>query len=123
KAGIAMLGSDLTHEMIDDQTYWFSASIQPIAEPCQSAFLLPTYDEFLVGYAGFDRSRRAGQAADKVSPYDSTIVIGGQVVGTWRRTFSKEAAVIELAPFVPLTDAQHEAIRLAAQRYSAFIDM
>ncbi len=124
KAGLKMVGSHLTHEVIDGQTYWFPASMPPAAAESSSvAYLLPTYDEFLVGFAGFDRTRRGGRETPRVSPYDSTIVIGGKVVGSWKRAFKKGEAVIELAPFAPLTSAQAESVNAAARRYGEFVGM
>lgn len=121
RAGLEVAASHLTHEVIDGRTYWFSASMPPTSEPSQAAFLLPTYDEFLVGYASFDQSRRAGRDADEV--FNSMIVIGGRIAGSWRRTFKKGAAVVELAPFAPLTATEHEAVIAAAQRYGEFLEM
>jgi hypothetical protein len=123
KAGIAMVGSQLTHEMIDGQAYWFSAAMSPQAKPCESAFLLPTYDEYLIGYSSFDKSRGGGQDLGGKLVFDSTIVIGGQVMGSWRRTFKKGGVIIELAPFAPLTDDQWELVEEAAQRYGQFVGL
>ena len=50
-------------------------------------------------------------------------MLGGQVIGNWRRTITRGAAVIEVAPFAPLTEAQREAIYAAAERYGAFVGM
>jgi hypothetical protein len=122
KAGLQMVASQLTHEVIDGKTYWFLASMPPAAEPPQPALLLPTYDEFLVGFSSFDKSRK-GEQDGRNLVFDSTMVIGGKVVGTWKRTFKKGAVVIELARFAPLTAAEGEAIAAAAQRYGEFLDM
>jgi len=123
RAGLDMVASHLTRAVIDGETYWSSASMPPAARPSEPAFLLPTYDEFLVGFAAFDKSRTGGQKASENLRFDSTIVIGGQVVGRWRRTFKKGAVVIELAPFAPLTAAAGEAVTAAAQRYGEFLGM
>jgi hypothetical protein len=122
KAGLDMVASHLVHEVIDGHTYWFSASIPPVAESRQAAFLLPTFDEFLVGFDSFDKSRRGGRTASENIPFNSPVVIGGQVVGSWRRTLKKGTVVIELAPFAPLTAAESEAVNGAAQRYGQFLD-
>lgn len=122
-AGLDMVAADLTHTVIDGQTYYFSASMPPAAEPPEAAFLLPTYDEFLIGFSSFDKSRTGGQAISQKVVFDSMIVIGGQIVGSWRRIFKKGAVVIELAPFAPLTAAEDAAIAAAAQRYGDFVGM
>ncbi len=123
KAGLEMVGSHLSHEVIEDQTYWFSELIRPAAEQSQAAFLLPTFDEFLVGFTGFDKSRRGEREATKNGIFDPPIVIGGRVTGQWRRTLKKGTAIIELASFAPWTTAESEAISAAAQRYGEFVGM
>jgi hypothetical protein len=120
RAGIDMAGAHLAHEVISGRTYWMSASIPPTAEPHQTALLLPTFDEFLVGYAGFDVARRAGRPAREGGTFDSTLVVGGRVVGSWKRTFQKGAVALEVTPFAPLTADEHEAVRAAARQYGEF---
>ncbi len=120
KAGLEMAASYLTHEVIDGQTYWFSASTPLAPEPSRAAFLLPTYDEFLVGFASFDETRRAGRDASEL--FNSAIVIGGHVVGSWRRVLRKGAVVVELAPFGKLTAAKEKDVTAAAQRYADFLE-
>jgi hypothetical protein len=118
-----MAASELSHEVIDGQTYWFSASMPLISDLCSAAWLLPTYDEFLVGFVGFDKSRRGGEKSNAVGNFDWTMVIGSQVVGGWRRVIKKEAVVVELAPFAPLTGTQNEALGEAIQRYGTYMQM
>jgi hypothetical protein len=83
--------------------------------------LLPTYDEFLLGYASFDAARKVGADPGQTLQFYATIVYGGLVMGSWRRTFQKGSVVIELAPFAPLDDRAAEAISAAARRYGAFL--
>lgn len=123
KAGLALVGADLSQEEIDGLTYWFPASALPAAEPAHEAFLLPTYDELLVGYEGFGAAITGGRGNGEWATFNATIVLGGQVIGNWRRTVTRGAAVIEIAPFAPLTALQHEAIFAAAGRYGAFVGM
>ncbi len=118
KAGIEMSASYLSHDVFDGQTYWFSASMPPAPQPSRPALLLPTYDEFLVGYASFDSTRRAGRDASEL--LNSTIVIGGEVAGSWKRTIKRGAVVVELAPFEKPGAAKREALAAAAQRYADF---
>lgn len=120
RSGIEMLGSRLSHEEIDGQSYWFSAEQPPVAEPAPGAFLLPTYDELLVGYSGFGAALTAGRGNGEWERFNATIIIGGQVVGNWRRTIAKGVAVVECVLFQPPTAPDREAIFAAAQRYGAF---
>lgn len=120
KAGIAMIADQLGSEEIDGQTCYFSALHPPAASPTSLAFLLPTYDEYVIGYANFNRSRTGGQELERTMVYDSTIVHGGRFIGTWRRTFQKNSVTIQLAPFRPFTPDQAEAVESAAVRYGQF---
>lgn len=123
KAGLALAGSGLTKQELDGETYWFSESLPPPADPFSRAFLLPTYDEFLVGFAAFDRARRGARGADASPRFDSAIVIGGRVVGSWRRTFERGEVVVEVMPFGRLSSAEDAAIASATRRYGEFLGM
>lgn len=123
RAGLEMIGSHLTHKVIEDQTYWFAPTAPPPATAVDAAFLLPTYDELLISFGALDGSRRERRDLLEALKFDSTIVIGGQVVGSWRRTFQRKTAIIELVPFRALSDIQQEAIAAAAERFSAFLAM
>jgi Winged helix DNA-binding domain len=122
RAGVDMAGAYLAHEVFSGRTYWMSASMLPAAEPHQTALLLPTYDEFLVGYDGFDVSRRAGRpASESGGTFDSTLVVGGRVVGSWKRTFQKGAVAVDVTPFVPLNAGERQAVEAAARQYGEFV--
>jgi Winged helix DNA-binding domain len=120
RAGLDALGSELESTTIDGETYWFAAAPASVG-PVDTAWLLPTFDEFMVGYAGFDHTRRGGAANDLV--FESTIMIAGQMVGSWRRTLAKRAVLIELAPFAPFTTQQTAAVQAAAQRFADFVGL
>jgi len=127
RAGLEMVTSQLMHEVVDGQTYWFSMSTPPAKDLSQAAYLLPNYDEYIVGYtdrsAVFDASH-----TNKLDPrgnvlFNHTIVMDGRVVGTWKRTIKKDAVIITPSLFTPLNDAQTRTFAAAANRYGAFLDM
>ncbi len=122
RAGLAMCDAHLEREEIDGSAYWFSAATQPVAKPYDQAILLPTFDEYLVGYAGFGASRTEGWNISEVGAFAAMIVLGGRIVGSWRRTFKGRAIVMELTLFAPLTGAENEAVT-AAERYGEFVGM
>ena len=49
------------------------------------------------------------------------IVVDGRIVGTWKRTVTKNEVVIEATPFAPLNEAQTRAFTAAVERYSRFL--
>src|SRR5713101_5545905 len=54
RVALELVKSQLMHEVVDGQTYWFSTSTPPAKDLSQAAYLLPNYDEYTVGYT--DRS-------------------------------------------------------------------
>ena len=126
KAGLDMVKPQLVQEVVDGQTYWFSPSTPAVQDLSQAAYLLPNYDEYTVGYtdrgAIFDALH-----ANKLDPRGgllaNTMVLGGQVIGNWKRTLKKNTVVIEANPFVPLSTAETRAFAAAANRYGAFLSM
>lgn len=114
------------HEGIDGQTYWFSPATPPAKALSQTAYLLPNYDEYIVGYkdrsAVFDASH-----TNKLDPrgnilFSHTLVLDGRVVGTWTRTMKKDAVLLTPNLFIPLNKAETRAFAASANRYGAFLD-
>jgi hypothetical protein len=126
RAGLEMVAAQLAHEELDGQTYWFSPT-SPAKSSLPTAFLLPPFDEYLLGY------KERGAALDpihatKVVPgangmFKPIIVIDGRVVGTWKRALRKTKVLITLAPFKPLNPTQIEAVAAATESYGRFLGL
>jgi hypothetical protein len=124
RAALEMVASQLLQEVIDGQTYWFSTTMASAIDLSQSAYLLPNFDEYIVGYT--DRS--AVFAASHTNKLDDrgnvlfnyTMVLGGQVVGTWKRIIKKDAVILTPSFFTPPDEAEACAFAAAAKRYGAF---
>jgi hypothetical protein len=126
KAALGMADADLEQEMIDGRPHWRARAIPAgrTMPPSPNALLLPSYDEYTIAYKNHSAildPKHRGLAISAI--YSGVTVIDGQLVGNWRRTFSKGAMVVESAPFSPLTPAQHDAFTAAAQRYGEFLQM
>lgn len=125
--GVALLASQLQHEVIDKQTYWYVNSTVSSRQQAPTAYLLPNYDEYIVGYT--DRSAMFQSVhSDKLDArgnvlFNHTIILDGRVVGTWKRTLKKAAVLIVLNFFVPLSTTEKAAVMLAAERYGAFLNL
>ncbi|MDR3404197.1 MAG: crosslink repair DNA glycosylase YcaQ family protein [Chthoniobacter sp.] len=50
-----------------------------------------------------------------------TVVLDGQVAGTWKRTLKKTSVAIETTPFTSFTKATRRAMITAAKRYGQFV--
>jgi hypothetical protein len=124
-SGLEMAKRSLAQETIDGQTYWFASSSSATKDSSPAAYLLPAYDEYTVAYK--DRSAALNPKYSKLPNYghgifNPTIVVDGQVVGTWKRTLKKDTLVIAPSPFTKLNRAETLAIAEAARRYGKFLD-
>jgi hypothetical protein len=120
RSGLEAVKSQFVHAVIGGRTYWFSPPAPPAAAPAPTAYLLPNYDEYTVGYS--DRSAVFDDSNAKQAALGYVIVLNGRIVGTWKRTL-KQSVIVESQIFTPLTEAESRAIAVAAQQYGAFLDL
>ncbi len=126
KAGLEMVTSQLMHEVIGSQTYWFSASMPSVKDISQTVHLLPNFDEYTVGYTDRSAVFEASDAAKfdaRGNVLNHVIVLNGRVVGTWKRTIKKDTVIVTPNFFAPLNEAETRAFVAAANRYGAFLNM
>ena len=124
RRAIRYAAGELVEESIDGRVHWSAPSVDSLPAPVSRAYLLPAFDEFLVGYA--DRSasldvastREVNNGGGILKP---TMVAGGRVVGTWMRRFARRQVVFEPSPFASLGKAKARAIGLAFRRYAEFV--
>jgi hypothetical protein len=125
RAELDAVKSHLIEDTIDGKTYWWAESVvsAPVSSP--ALHLLPAFDEYMVSYE--DRSASLDPQHEKLlaseNHLSSIIVIDGQVVGNWKRTFKKGAVVIETTPARTLTPAERDLFEAAAQRYGEFLGL
>src|SRR6188474_1838271 len=103
RAGLALVDSGLSHEIVGGKTYWFASSMSASTRRSRTAYLLPLYDEYLIAYK--DRSVALGPYSwERIAGRDSfaaPVVVGGRVAGGWRSTVEKNRVVVRLAPQAP----------------------
>jgi Winged helix DNA-binding domain len=125
RAGLQAVASQLGHEVIGGQEYYY-AQDQPTVEPgATGVFLLPPFDEFLVAYRDRSASLDA-QYQPLIVPggngiFNPIVVIDGRVVGLWKRTFKRDTVTMTFSPFKSWDKAQAAAITAAAERYARFV--
>ena len=127
KAGIELLKPRIKNEVVDGQTYWYAASPSLLKDIPHTAWLLPAYDEYMVGYT--DRMVIIDPQHSKMldgfagALLNNSLVIDGRIVGTWKRTIKKDAVAIELKLLTSLNKTQTRALDEAVERYSRFLDL
>ncbi len=127
RAALEAITSEIVSDTINGETYWRPASAPTVPQDAPTLYLLPGFDEYLIGYR--DRSDILDPTyADRICPggngiFYPTIVSDGQVVGTWKRTLKKGTVTITPQPFITLSEAERHAFAEAAQRYGAFLGL
>lgn len=103
-------------------THYLAEGLEPGAS---GTLALPGFDEYLLGYQ--DRSPvLAPKFADRIVPGNNgiflpTIVVDGDVLGTWRRTETSKVVRVEPTPFEPLTVKARAGFSRALASYARFL--
>ncbi len=127
KNGIEMVKSQFMSEVVNDQIYWFPESISSKKIKSPTAYLLPNYDEYFIGFK--DRSaigevaRRANINADDPALIAHVVVLNGQIVGGWRRTLKKDVVLVETSLITKLTRGDERAVEDATERLGKFLGL
>ena len=125
RRGLAMCHNVLTEIELDGTTYHLAPETLAATPPTALVHLLPGFDEYLLGYG--DRTAALASAHNEAivpggnGMFRPTIVVDGEVVGTWRRTLRAREIVVEAIPFARQPAAVHEGIAQTARAYGAFI--
>jgi len=124
RRGLEAHASRFVSEKASGLTYWFASSASPTTALAPATLLLPNFDEFTVAYRSRElfypgELRRRADPRD-VGPFGNVIVIGGQVVGIWKRSVVNERLRIEPHWFNPPSRRDETTFAEAAERYADF---
>jgi len=127
KKGIDMVKSQFVNEVWNDQSYWFADSVLPVKMKSPPAHLLPNYDEYFIGFkdrgAIAEIAENVGIKRDDPSLIAHIVILGGQIIGGWKRTLKKDAVLIELKLFTKLTKAENQAISKSVEQFGKFLGL
>ena len=124
KRGLAACAGSLERCVVGTATYWFApapATPRPgrpgPSKP--SVHLLPNYDELVIAFKD-----RSAMLDPRVTPRTSVlaahfVVVGGRIVGGWRRVLARREVVIAAQLLRPLSAAERRGLDAAAARYAA----
>ncbi len=124
-AALEMNRRHLTSEPIDGEVFWFGHSTREEKRAPPAAYLIPEYDESLIGSKQLgvrDMPRAKGRESWSDAWY-RPVIIGGKRAGTWRRTIGKGTVTVETNLFASLTAAQWRALQAAAERLGKFLEV
>jgi hypothetical protein len=127
KRGVQLAGDALQEVAIDDATYYMRKGAQPAQGGLNEAFMLPTYDEYLIGYK--DRSAAVAKEHYDVhiaAPnmvFGSAIIYQGKGIAMWKRKLKKDVVLISIKQFSKLSPSEGKAIKKAVDRYGEFLGL
>jgi hypothetical protein len=127
KRGIAAAGDEITTVRVAGVEMHLDPALldAPPAAPVGDVLALPGFDEYLLGFK--DRSFMvADEHKQAIVPgsngvFQATIVRGGRVVATWKRTIARDRVVVEVRPLVRLTAADRKRVEKALDPFAAFL--
>jgi hypothetical protein len=128
RAGVEAVKGELRSEKYGSQEYWSGSEMPKTkkSDGVEGLYLLPGFDEYLLGYKDRD-DVLAREHANQVVPggngiFKPMIVLDGQVVGVWKRTVKKKAVDLTLIPFTKWNVTEDQ-IAEAAKPYCEFMGL
>jgi hypothetical protein len=128
RAGIAAAGDGLTTVRVEGTEMVVDRRVLEGAAPAAPEWAaLPGFDEYMLGYK--DRSMMVDEGhLQAIVPggngvFQSTLVRGGRVVATWKRTLGRKAVTIDVFPLVPLRPAERTRAEAALRPYAEFVGL
>jgi hypothetical protein len=125
KTGLALVGSQLQRQAVDDVTYYFAAGPPASRPPSPTVHLLQGYDEYIVGYSEskyvLDVAGAARWTAQDRPTFNLVVLLDSQVAGFWKRTITRDSVLIHAALTRAFDAAELVALDAAARRHADFL--
>ncbi len=125
RRGIEVAAASLTTLELGGRPYLVDAALPDTVDDEAATLLLPGFDEYLLGYR--DRSpalspeHSSGVVPGGNGMFKPTIVVDGEVVGTWRRTARTRTVTIEAALFAGMAPPPPDQLAAAADRFGRYL--
>lgn len=123
RKAIDLIKADFICERIGEREFWMkNDTVAPPAESV-SALLLPPFDEFVVSYK--DRSdliedAHYGKVMTKNGLFSPTVMLNGEIVGSWKKIAQKASPRIELSFFEKTTKKRQALFNAETKRAERF---
>ena len=127
RRGVEALGRELDVCVVGDVSYHVPRSFTLPRATSSSAHLLPNYDEYFIGF----RDRAA--IADRIGSLDlvtggnalisNVVIVGGQLVGGWKRRRGNEQLGVDLTLMAPLASAERARVDAALAQLKRFVGL
>ncbi len=127
RRGVEVAGREVEPLELGGRAYLVGASAPDETDGDRSVLLLPGFDEYILGYG--DRSAvLAPEHSDAIVPggngmFKATVVVGGEVVGTWRKRPGAREVGVELAAFDGAPTPADAALAAEADRFGRYLGL
>jgi len=124
RRGVAVSADQLTSLDLDGVTYLLAPETLAMTPPAAQVHLLPGFDEYVLGYK--DRSAAvAPEHSEAIVPggngmFRPTIVVDGEVVGTWGRVVRRGELIVQPELFGRLPGRARAGLEAAVRAYGSF---
>ena len=125
RAALEAVKSGLFSEVINKQTYWFTNSLMLPKHGDDAVYLLPAFDEFIISYKDRTATFPFGKQKKAISNngiFKPVIVIGGEVLGIWKRLIKGNNAFAEAEYFRPVLKKEEKQINNAFNHLQKFLN-
>jgi hypothetical protein len=124
KRSLSMVQADFASRTIASRTYWFARFGRLSRMDKKKAWLLPAFDEFLIGYR--DRSaalsaENLGKAVSNNGLFRPVVMIDGQIKGTWKSAADRNDVIVETSLFKRSGRVMSDTITIASAHYGDFL--
>ncbi|MGC4806059.1 winged helix DNA-binding domain-containing protein [Micromonospora sp. DT233] len=129
KRGIAAAGAALTTVTVDGVESVVDPALLDAPRPAvDDVHALPGFDEYLLGYKDralmlLDPAHKQAIIPGNNGVFRSTVVRGGRVVGTWKRTLGKTKVKVAVEPLADLDAAARGRVDAALAAYAGFLGL
>ncbi|MFZ0280159.1 MAG: crosslink repair DNA glycosylase YcaQ family protein, partial [Bacteroidales bacterium] len=125
RVGLELSKSWFDRITLDKSEYYISNRLKMNADLSYNIFLLPVYDEFIMGYKDRSAILEFKHSLEPEPPlrFESTIIQNGQITGTWRRTPGKKQINLEYDFFAPPDKSQKLEFEKIVRRFGDFNKM
>ncbi|MDF9829221.1 winged helix DNA-binding domain-containing protein [Parabacteroides sp. PF5-6] len=124
KKALALIQDDFVTETANGRTFYMKNDWVIPAAGETSALLLPQFDEMVVSYK--DRSemideQHYGKVMTKNGLFSPTIMLDGEIIGSWRKVMNKKKPEVELNFFEKTSKQKQNLYKKAQQNYLYYL--
>ncbi len=122
KEGLSLVESNFIKKKLGDEEFIFPHNSLADYKNPYEIYLLPVYDEFIMGYKNREAILEFRNSINPVPVFrfDSMIIFEGQIIGTWKRTIKSKLIELEYNFFKPLNKNRKGLFIKAIDRFGEF---